>query len=100
MTRANLQTSHLTASVVLQKHHMRTGAALDALLTEGLAVLSKAIAVLTNSAPFDGAYEVEVMVQENLIILKGSVMASQVTASRPQVNLSKEEMQALFEISA
>lgn len=100
MTRSSPHMPHLTVCVVLQIRGNPIGAAFDTRLTEGLAVLAKAMAVFTDEPSYEGVYDVEVLVQEDLIILKGRVMSSQTAAPTLKVNLSTEEMQALFEISA
>jgi hypothetical protein len=98
MTRLNAQAPHLTASVVMQKNEQLDDASLDALMTEGLAVLAKAISVFTNGYTSEVSYEVEVLVQEDAIVLKGRVVPE--PAPTPKIHLSIEEMQALFEINA
>lgn len=98
MTRLNSHAPHLTASVVMQKNEQLDDVSLDALMTEGLAVLSKAICVFTNSYTSEVAYEVEVVVQEDAIVLKGRVVPE--PAPTPKIHLSIEEMQALFEMNA
>lgn len=100
MTRSSPQTPYLKVSVVLQTRDNQRGAAFDALLKEGLAVLTKTMVVLTDVPLEEGAYDLEVLVRDDSIILKGCVMPSQMSAPAPQLNLSAEEMQALFEISA
>jgi len=97
MTQLSLQTPNLTARVVLQKNERVDKVALDAQINEGLNVLAKAIGIFTRSDELDISYDVEILVQDHSIILKGRVVSA--PAPAPKIHLSAEEMQGLFEIN-
>jgi hypothetical protein len=97
MTRLRPQPPHLTASVVLQKNERMDKVALDARVNEGLTVLAKAIGIFTSHYALDVSYDVEILVQDHSIILKGRVVPA--PSSAPKMHLSAEEMQALFEMN-
>jgi hypothetical protein len=97
MTSSNAQMSHLKASVVLQKKGKLGDVELSERIAEGLAVLAKAIDIFKNPHTQDGAYDVEVLVQECSIVLTGYVASRAIPAL--SVHLTPDEMQALFDIN-